>query len=56
MLSWFAENLSTILIGTALAVVAALIIVQLVRNRRRGKTSCGCGCRNCPMNGDCHSR
>ena len=54
MLSWFAENLPTILVLVVLVTVVALIIVHMVRNRRKGKLSCGCGCQNCPMSGSCH--
>ena len=54
MLSWFAENLPTILVLVVLVTVVALIIVHMVRNRRKGKLSCVCGCQNCPMSGSCH--
>lgn len=54
MLSWFAENLPTILVLVVLVTVVALIIVHMVRNRRKGKLSFGCGCQNCPMSGSCH--
>ena len=33
--------------------IVALIIVSMVRNKRRGKTSCGCSCAGCPMSGQC---
>ena len=56
MLSWFAENLPTILVLVVLVTVVALIIVHMVRNRRKGKLSCGCGCQNCPMSGSCHQK
>ncbi len=56
MLAWLAENLATILVGAVLVAVVALIVIHLVRNRKRGKTSCGCGCQGCPMNGACHSK
>lgn len=56
MLAWLAENLATILVGAVLIAVVALIVIHLVRNRKRGKTSCGCGCQGCPMNGACHSK
>jgi hypothetical protein len=31
------------------------VIVSMVRNKRKGKSSCGCGCAGCSMNGSCHS-
>ena len=54
MLSWFAENLPTILVLVVLVTVVALIIVHMVRNRRKGKLSRGCGWQNCPRGGRCH--
>ncbi|NCC61619.1 MAG: FeoB-associated Cys-rich membrane protein [Verrucomicrobiae bacterium] len=54
MLMWLAENLATILICTALAAVVALIIISMIRGKKKGKTSCGCGCTGCPMSGSCH--
>ena len=55
MLTWFIDNLATILIGLALAGVVALIIVVMIRNKKKGKSSCGCGsCSGCAMSGSCH--
>ena len=31
------------------------IIVYLVLNKKKGKTSCGCGCAGCPHAGQCSS-
>ena len=55
MFSWIIENLATIVICLALAAVVVLIIVGMVKNKRRGKTSCG-GCQSCPMSGSCHRK
>ena len=37
-------------------VVAALVfvIVKMIKDKKAGKTTCGCGCKNCAMNGKCH--
>ena len=51
MLTFLSQNLATILISLALFAVVALVIVHLVRNRRKGKSSCGCNCAGCPMSG-----
>lgn len=56
MWTWLLENLATILISAILLAVIAAIIVHLVHNRRAGKTSCGCGCSSCPMEGKCHPK
>lgn len=54
MLLWLKTNLATILICAALAVIVALIIYRLIKNKKEGKTTCGCGCENCAMSGACH--
>ena len=56
MLTWIGENLITILICLVLAVIVGAIIVSMIRNHRKGKSSCGCGCSGCPMHGSCHTK
>lgn len=56
MLSWLAQNLATIIIGAVLIAIVAAIIVSMVRNKKKGKSSCGCGCADCPMSGSCHPK
>lgn len=55
MLSFIAENLSTILICVVLIAIVVSISVYLVRQKRQGKSSCGAGCAHCAMHGQCHS-
>ena len=54
MLTFLAENWGTLLVGLALAAVIVLIAGKLVRDRRKGKTACGCGCAGCPGHAVCH--
>jgi len=54
MLNWIAENLATILICAILILIVFLIIRYLLRQKKAGKSSCGCGCANCAMHGQCH--
>lgn len=56
MLGFLAENWGSILIGAILAAVIVLIVVKLFRNKKKGKTSCGCGCEQCPSSGMCHKK
>ncbi len=55
MLQWMEANLSTILISFALVVIVAMIVWHLVRQKKQGKSSCGCNCAHCAMSGSCHS-
>ncbi|MDR2356713.1 MAG: FeoB-associated Cys-rich membrane protein [Oscillospiraceae bacterium] len=46
MLSFFVENIGTILTGIVLLGVVALIVRKIVRDRRKN-VGCGCGCSGC---------
>lgn len=56
MLAWLKDNIATIIICAALIAVIAAIIVSMVRNKKKGKSACGCGCADCPMGGSCHPK
>ena len=55
MLAWLSKNIATIIICLVLAVIVALIIFSLVKNKKKGKSSCGCNCSQCPSSGLCHA-
>ena len=55
MLEFLAANIGTILIGLLVAGIITLIILSMVLDKKKGKSSCGCGCANCAMKGSCHS-
>lgn len=46
--------LATVIISVILAGIIALILFRLVKNKKQGKTSCGCGCSTCGMADMCH--
>lgn len=54
MLTWITENMSTIIISAVLVMMVAAVIVSMIRGKKKGKSSCGCGCAGCAMNGACH--
>ena len=54
MFQGIAENAGTIVVSLAVAGMAAAAIIQLRRDRKRGKSSCGGSCGCCPMVGKCH--
>lgn len=56
MLTWVSENIATIVICVVLLSIVAAIITGIVRDKKKGKSSCGCGCANCPMSGSCHHK
>lgn len=56
MLTWLGENLATILTSILLIVIVVLVVRSMIKAKKEGKSSCGCGCSNCPMGGSCHSK
>lgn len=56
MISWILRNSATIIVCIILAAVIAAIIIGLIRKKKKGISSCGCGCANCQMNGACHRK
>ncbi|MBP1737326.1 MAG: hypothetical protein H6Q60_1207 [Oscillospiraceae bacterium] len=46
---------ATIIISGLLLVMVSGIIVSMVRNKKKGKSACGCGgCDCCPSDDICH--
>ena len=54
-MTWFIHNAGTILVSLVLLAAILLVIVVLIRDKKRGRTSCGCGCDHCAMAGACHT-
>lgn len=55
MKAFLMANGGTILVCVVLLVMVGLAIAALLRNKRKGKTACGCSCGGCPMSGSCQS-
>lgn len=56
MADWLISNLSTIIVSVILAAIMGLIIFSMIKNKKKGKSSCGCNCSNCPMGGKCEKK
>ncbi|MDD3429195.1 MAG: FeoB-associated Cys-rich membrane protein [Oscillospiraceae bacterium] len=55
MYLFIAENAGTIIVGGIVAAVVVAITLGLIKNKKQGKSSCGCGCKDCAMSGSCHT-
>ncbi len=42
MAAWLTAHLATVLICLVLAAIVVLILLSLIRDRKKGKSSCGC--------------
>ncbi len=47
MMGFLAENYGTITAGAAVLIIVALIITNMVKNKRAGKHSCAGDCAHC---------
>lgn len=56
MLLWFLNNIGTIITAVITLAVIGIVIAVMVRDKRKGRTSCGCGCSGCAMREECHSK
>ena len=55
MIHWIASNIAAIIIFLVVIAIVALAVAVLVRDKKKGKSSCGGNCGCCPMGGSCHN-
>ena len=55
-MQWLAENIGSIILCAAVVALVAGLVISLVKKKKQGKTTCGCGCEHCAMSGSCHSK
>lgn len=53
-MEWLIENFGTIVAGVILVAIIGLVLYNMIRNKKKGMSSCGCGCSDCPAAGACH--
>ncbi len=56
MVEWLAANWVNIIILAVVGGLIALAVIVLIKDKKAGKSSCGCNCANCAMAGKCHSQ
>ena len=55
MIGWLAANWVNILVIALVAVAVFFAARSLIKDKKAGKSSCGCNCSHCAMAGKCHS-
>lgn len=55
MWSWLQNNLGTIVVCAVLVLILGAVAYKMIKDKKQGRSSCGCGCSNCAMKGQCHS-
>ena len=56
IIKFFTANIGTIAVLLVLFAVLALIAVRIIRNKKKGVSTCSCGCASCPYSGKCHAQ
>lgn len=49
------KYIGSVIVGVALLAAVALVIFNMIKDKKAGKTSCGCGCPGC-SGGKCPGR
>lgn len=54
--NFFSEHIGDIIVGGILIVIVASIVVKMIRDKKAGRSSCGCGggCSGCAGSNICH--
>lgn len=56
MFDWIINNIGSIIVLLAVVAIVTLVLVKMIRDKRRGKSSCSCGCGGCAMKDTCHAK
>lgn len=54
MIELIRENLATIIVSLILTAVIILVVRKMYRDKKAGKSACGCKCSGCPDSSVCH--
>lgn len=49
-------NIPTIIVAAIIAVIFLSIVITGIRNKKKGKGGCSCGCSGCGMSDTCHGQ
>jgi hypothetical protein len=56
MLAWLTANLANIVIILGIVLAVFFVIRGLIRDKKAGKSSCGCSCSECGACQACHAQ
>ena len=56
MFTWIANNLEAIIVCLSLAVILGIAVAVIIRDKKKGRSSCGGNCSACGMCCSCHKR
>ncbi len=53
-MDFIVNNIGSVAVGLAVAALVVLLSYKLISDKKKGRSSCGCGCSGCPNAGLCH--
>ena len=56
MINWLAADWINILVIALVAVAVFFAARSLIKDKKAGKSTCGCNCSHCAMAGKCHNQ
>ncbi len=56
MFEFLSANAGTIIVSIALLIIISLVVRSMIISKKKGKSTCGCGCANCAMSAECHRK
>lgn len=54
MISWITNNIGTIAAAVILVAIIAVASIIVIRDKKKGRSACGCNCEHCAMGCSCH--
>lgn len=55
MLKFLSENWGTVLTAAVLILIIGGVVFKMRKDRKKGRSACGCNCPDCPSAGACCS-
>ena len=56
MLDFLIENIATIITLLIVVLVVGLAVFKIIKDKKQGKSSCGCGCQGCALSDKCKGK
>jgi hypothetical protein len=56
MWDWIEANAATMLVGAGVLLAILGVVLHLVREKKKGKSACGCSCAGCASREQCQSK
>lgn len=52
-MKWISENVGTIIVAAALLAMIGAAVGTMIRDKKKGRSACGCGCSGCQAKCGC---